>query len=303
MLWIAAQEDNIVSMDIIKSITLNQISLSQLMDFTESDLGSIRANSVKKFFTRINNINDRKCKNIWNISKKERICLITYDDPYFPQKLRSLDSNRTSLLYHKGERLPFDSCIAIVGTRNCSTRAAEFTRELSRKVAQQGDKVVAGLALGIDTIAHRGALSVGGKSIAVLPWMSNTSPKSNWRLLDEITKSGFSIGDTFFNTQGMYAAGKFVHRNEIISGISDVLVAVESGIGGGTTHQVEIAKKQKRPIITLEPPKDNERAYDGFENFVDLGAHPVKSVEEALDMIEKLRTTKVEMDTTLSDFR
>ena len=302
MLWIGAQEDSIVPFDIMKIVIPQRISLSKLMDLSESELPGVSANNIKKFFVRTKNIDERKYQRIWSNTRRENICLITYDDPYFPKKLKTLSTNRTILFYHKGERLPFEKCIAIVGTRNCSTKAAEFTRELSRKVAQQGNIVVAGLALGLDTVAHRGALSVGGKSIAVLPWIFNPSPRSNWKLLDEITKNGFAISDTFLNTEGMRAAGKFVHRNEIISGISDVLVAVESTTSGGTTHQVQIALKQKKPIITLEPSKENAFAYEGFEKFVDLGANPVKSVEEAFTLIEKLRNEKVEIDTTLSDF-
>lgn len=303
MLWIATQEDQLIPIDIIRHITSKQISLSKLFDFTVDELPTIEAKSVRKFFDRAQKIDEKKCQNIWNSIQSSDISLITYEDMYFPEKLKKLVSNKTVILYHKGTPIPFENCIAIVGTRDCSTYAAEFTRELSQKVAQAGYTVVAGLALGIDTIAHRGALRAGGKTIAVLPWMFNPTPKSNRKLLDEIMHSGFAISDTYFNTEGMMAKGKFVHRNEIISGISDILVAVESGITGGTTHQVEIALRQGRPVITLEPEIDNEHAYKGFEKFVKMGAIAVKSVDDALELIKSKKLPKPSSpNTTLLEF-
>jgi DNA protecting protein DprA len=299
MLWIAAQEDHLVPIQIINYAQENGISMTQILDLSNEELSGIDSSSVKRFFEKTEKIDEKKYRNIWDNVYRHKINMIFYDDYKFPQQLKSAKGNTTVLLYHDGEELPFENCVAVVGTRNCSTHAAEFTRELSRTLVQEGYVVVAGLALGIDMIAHRGALSAGGKTIAVLPWMYSPTPKSNYRLLEEIKENGFAISDTFFNTEGMMAKARFVHRNEIISGISDFLIAVESGITGGTRHQVEIALRQKKTVIVPEPLKENKTAYEGFEKFVELGAIPVTSIEEILSII---KNTKQYKDTTLLEF-
>jgi DNA processing protein len=286
MLWIAAQEDSLMPKEIVDYAIKNRISLSEILEYSEDDFKGVTAQSVKRFFEKTNNIDVTKYGNIWNSAYEQEVRLITYDDIYFPKKLRELESQSTILLYHKGAGLSFENCIAVVGTRNCSTYGAEFARSVSRKIAESGHTVVAGLATGIDAIAHRGALSVGGKTIAVLAWMFNPYPKENRKLLEEITNDGFAISDTYFTNQSGLARAKFVHRNEIISGISDVLIAVESSVTGGTVHQVQIAKRQKKLVLTLEPEEENTVAYKGFEKFVELGAVPVKSVEQVMTIIE-----------------
>jgi DNA processing protein len=286
-LWIASQEDQLIPMEIIKFAVENRISLSELLDYDQQDLPHISAKSISLFLENRDKIDVNKCQNIWDKIQEQKIRVITYDDPLFPQYLRDLPSNRTVLLYHKGKELSFQNCVAIVGTRNCSTKASEFARELSMQVAEKDYTVVAGLALGIDAIAHRGALKTGGKTIAVLPWMYNPPPQVHKQLLSEIQESGASISEVFFSSGTYMDRIKFVQRNTIISGISDVLIAVESSITGGTIRQVEIATRQQKTVVVVEPEKENKSAYDGFEKFVELGAIPSTSIEQILHIIEK----------------
>jgi len=141
--WIAAQEDNWVPLEIVKYAVKNQISFSKLLDLSEKDFTGISSSKLRSFFDKTKNIIGKKYQNIWNRAREENICIISYDDLNFPEKLKHIDSIRSILLYHKGEQLPLEKCVAIVGTRNCSTRAAEFTRNLSRDVAKNGFIVIA----------------------------------------------------------------------------------------------------------------------------------------------------------------
>jgi len=303
ILWIGVQEEQIFPKEIANYAINNKISFIDLLEYTEKDFVGISASSVKKFFEKTEKINVDRYQNIWNNIHANNTDLIPYDHIEFPAKLRELETSPTILLYRRGEKIPHDNCIAIVGTRNCSAYAAEFTRILSSTVAKEGNIVVAGLAAGIDTVAHRGALNAGGKTIAVLAWMYDPYPKENRRLLEEITHNGFALSDTYFTTQGSLARAKFVHRNEIISGISDILVAVESSNTGGTVHQVEIAKRQNKTIITLEPQDDNPTAKKGFNRFLELGAIPVNSVEDVLEILNKRSIEKEKQEKiTLKDF-
>jgi len=302
ILWIASQEDRVIPLEIVKFAVKEEIALSRLLDYTESDFKGISASSISVFMNCTKTINIQKYQNIWTGVQYEKVCLIPYDDQYFPTKLKKLKSNDVILLYHKGERIPFTNCVAIVGTRNCSTHAATLTWELSRKVAQMGFTVVAGLAIGIDSAAHRGAISVGGKTIAVLPWMSQPYPKDNHRLVDEITRNGFVISDTFYSTKGILDRGKFVHRNSIISGISDILIAVESHDSAGTRWQVEIAIEQNKPVVAVEPEENNERAYKNFEKFVDMGAIPAKTTDKIIELIQKTKNENLKHESSLLQF-
>lgn len=303
-LWIAAQEDQLIPFEMVQFAIKKHIPLLELLEYEGNDFEGVSSKTIGSFLTKRETIDVTKYQQIWDRAQEQRVCLITYDDPAFPQNLKDLESNKTVLLYHKGLDIPLTNCVAIVGTRNCSTHAAEFTRELSRKVAQSGHIVVAGLARGIDSYAHRGAISVGGKTIAVLPWMFNPYPKEHECLLKEVCRNGVAISETFFTTRGQLNKARFVFRNAIISGISDVLVAVESSTTGGTIWQVEIARKQNRPVIAIEPESDNVEAYRGFEKFVDMGAMPAKSVEQTLQLIEKNKPTKEQKTETklLSEF-
>jgi len=297
-LWIASQEDQLIPMEIIKFAVENRISLSELLDYEQQDLHGISAKSVSLFLEKRDKIDVNKCQNTWDRIQEQKIRMIPYDDPLFPQYLRDLQSNRTVLLYHKGKELSFQNCVAVVGTRNCSLKASEFARDLSMQVAENGYTVVAGLALGIDAIAHRGALKAGGKTIAVLPWMYNPPPQVHQQLLYEIQENGSAISEVFFSTKTFLDRIKFVQRNAIISAISDVLIAVESSVTGGTIRQVEIATRQGKTVVTVEPDKENKAAYDGFEKFVELGAIPSKSIEQILHIIEKTIEEKNKKSTT-----
>ena len=97
MLWIATQEVQMIPIDIIKHAVSKQISLSKILDFTVDDFKGIEAKSVRKFFERTQKIDERKCANIWNVVQSNNYSLITYDDPYFPQLLRDVESNKTIL--------------------------------------------------------------------------------------------------------------------------------------------------------------------------------------------------------------
>jgi len=302
MLWIAAQEDHLIPIQIMDYALKNGISMIKILDFVKEDLITIHPNVVKRFFEKIEKIDEKKYRSIWNKVYENKTQMVFYDDYRFPQQLKMAKGNNSVLLYHEGENLPFEKCVAVVGTRNCSTHASEFTRELSRALVEEDHIVVAGLALGIDTIAHTGALSAGGKTIAVLPWMHDPTPKSNYRILEEIKENGFAISDTFLNTVGMMAKGKFVHRNEIISGISDYVIAVESGMTGGTRHQVEIAIHQEKIVMVPEPLLENKVAYEGFEKFVELGAKPVKTIDDIFDIMRNENKKKNFKDTTLLEF-
>lgn len=212
------------------------------------------------------------------------INLITYYSANYPEKLRGIP-NPPFLLYHKGELMDFTNCVAIVGTRNLSHYGHKRTREISGIIAENGYKIVSGLARGTDTEAHCGALDVGGKTIVILAGhIDEVYPKENLKLVSDIVKSGavFSEISTFEKTH----KARFIERNRLTSGISECLIVIESNGNGGTLQQINLAFKQGRKVFVMEPLKTDKQATEGFKKFIKLGATPFDSPDVILEFLK-----------------
>ena len=212
--------------------------------------------------------------------------MIRYVDKDYPEALRAIE-NPPLVLLHRGGLTNFSNCIAMAGTRNPSAYGRIMSRKIAKYLAEQGYTIVSGLARGIDEWAHCGALEARkGKSIAVLAWLDPIYPEEHTDLAVDLQKRGAIIGENFQQPYNKSTPAKFVQRNRITSGISQCVIAIESDEEGGTVHQVKIALSQKRKVFALQP-QGNERAKRGFKLFVDMGAVPVKSPKEILDVLKK----------------
>jgi len=226
------------------------------------------------------------------------IDLITYYSENYPEKLRSI-SNPPFLLYHKGELMEFTNCVAIVGTRNLSHYGHKRTREISGIIAENGYKIVSGLARGTDTDAHCGALDVGGKTIAILAGhINDVYPKENLKLVSDIVKSGavFSEISTFEKTH----RARFIERNRLTSGISECLIVIESNGSGGTLQQINLAINQGRKVFVMAPLKTDEQVTEGFKKIIRLGATPFDSPDTILEFLKNKKPEPRHV--TLDDF-
>jgi len=287
LLWIGSQEYKLIPRDIVLFGLKNKKTMFELLTADVSFFNGVNNKTLEKFLQNRENIPFEQYHKIYDQMKKDHVNLITCCDPLFPSYLKESDQQgHPILLYHQGEKMKFDNCVAVVGTRNCSTQAVEFARELGRGLSEIGYVIVAGLARGIDAAAHRGAISIGGMTIAVLPWFHQPYPPEHERLLEEIKKNGCVISENFFQSK-FTDKYKFIERNSIISGISNVVIAVESSFSGGTRWQVEIALAQGKQVIAMEPEKDNELAYDGFRKFLQKGAKKASTIPEAIEIIKR----------------
>src|SRR3989337_2001970 len=236
-------------------------------------------------------------------AKKEGIRIIRYVDEDYPQLLKAAADYSHAfqdpplILFNKGTLLNFDNCVGIVGTRNCSFHGHMMARKLGRAVARLGYTVVSGLARGVDTEAHCGALEVpGGKTVSVLAWMNPVYPAENTELSNDIVARGALLSERYLpgTKFGRTAPGNFVERNRIISGISRCIIAVESGPEGGSVHQARIAKAQGRRVFVVKPKRGNKRALEGFKLFMSMGATPIDSIKPVAEYLRSNQTGKVE---------
>ena len=178
--------------------------------------------------------------------------LLILDDGVYPELLREIYDPPITL-YVKGawEVCLKQPCIAVVGSRRCSTYGQNAALMLARDLAQRGVTVVSGFARGIDAAAHRGALEAGGRTVAVLgTGMGEFYPRDHKRLADEILDRGGAVV-TQFPLGTPPVAENFPYRNRIISGLSLGVVVVEAAENSGSLITARLAIEQNREVFAV----------------------------------------------------
>jgi DNA processing protein len=207
--------------------------------------------------------------------------IIPLSDKRYPAALREIFSP-PYIIYMKGSLLPEDeNAIGIVGSRKGTDYGKRVTFEVAKELAASGITVISGLALGLDAEAHHGALSGGGRTIAVLAnGLDTIYPASNNSLGLQIIENGCLISE---QPPGMPPLKQnFPARNRIISGLSKGILVTEAGEGSGTLHTASFALEQNRQIYAVPGPIYNPLA-KGPNNLLKRGA---KAVTEAQDILE-----------------
>jgi DNA processing protein len=224
--------------------------------------------------------------------------LLTAGSAEYPRLLKTIDGP-PSLLYVRGELMPRDAlAIALVGSRHCTHYGLRTAERLAGSLARIGFTVVSGLARGIDGAAHRGAISAGGRTIAVLAsGVGNIYPPEHVDLANRILQSGALISEMPTSFEPM--AGLFPQRNRIISGMSLGVVVVEAAQRSGALITARHAKEQNREVLAVPGPVDS-LASRGCHALLRDGATLVESADDVLDalgpLMEEIRPTS---DTTL----
>ncbi|MBW2036378.1 MAG: DNA-protecting protein DprA [Deltaproteobacteria bacterium] len=217
-----------------------------------------------------------------NLVKKSGFKIITFSDPDYPSLLRHIH-DPPPVLYIYGKLRPDSLNIAIVGSRNATSYGRTVTERLSGDLARRGFTVVSGMAQGIDSAAHIGALSAGGETIAVLGCgLGTIYPAQNKGLFHRIAQSGAVISEFPFLTPP--EAHNFPIRNRIISGLSLGTVVVEATNKSGSLITARLAAEQGREVFAVP---------GSVTSFKSMGTHRlikegVKLVENVNDIIEEL---------------
>lgn len=178
--------------------------------------------------------------------------VLILDDGTYPALLREIHDPPITL-YVKGEwRYCLDQpCIAIVGARRCSTYGQNAASMLARDLAERGVTIISGLARGIDQAAHRSALDVGGRTVAVMgTGFDDIYPKEHKKLAEEILdKRGALVSEFPLGTPP--AAQNFPYRNRVISGLSHGVVIVEAAEQSGSLITARLAMEQNREVFAV----------------------------------------------------
>jgi DNA processing protein len=208
--------------------------------------------------------------------------LITYQDSLYPRSLLNI-YDFPPFLYTKGLLKEDDVNIAVVGSRMASTYGKFSTQRLCRELAIKGITVVSGLARGIDSAAHKGALTGRGRTIAVLGCgLDTVYPPENQELYEEIVNKGAVITEYSFGTPP--SGSNFPARNRIISGVSLGVVVVEANEKSGSLITAKLALEQGREVFAV-PGSIDSAGSRGTHKLIKQGAKLIENVYDILDEI------------------
>ena len=210
------------------------------------------------------------------------VTIVTSRDPLYPPRLLAADDH-PAYLYVKGSLDGDDVCVAVVGSRAASTYGKYTTERLCRELALRGVTVVSGLARGIDSAAHRGALAGKGRTVAVLGCgLDVVYPPENESLCGEIARQGALVSEFPLGTPPN--APNFPARNRIISGISLGVVVVEASQKSGSLITARIALEQGREVFAV-PGSIDSSGSRGTNQLIKQGAKLVENVDDILEEI------------------
>ena len=213
------------------------------------------------------------------------IAATSHGGPGYPQALHD-DPEPPAVLFSRGDlaRLDAHRRVAIVGTRSCTRYGIEVARELGESLAVAGASVVSGLAVGIDSAAHAGALAVGGAPpVAVVgSGLDVVYPRANAGLWQRVAGEGLLLSEAPMGAQP--ERWRFPARNRIIAGISEVVVVVESHESGGSLSTADEALERGVQVLAV-PGSIHSPASVGTNRLIADGSMPVCRTADVLELL------------------
>jgi DNA processing protein len=200
----------------------------------------------------------------------------------YPAQLNNIPNPPTQL-YVMGDISNFSASnmIAIVGSRRVTPYGRQVTQQLTSDLVKHNFVIVSGLALGVDSIAHRSCLDKGGKTIAVLPsGLDKIYPASHHNLAKEILANGGTLVSEYADGEPPLK-NHFIARNRIVSGIGQGVLVTEAAAKSGTLHTANFALDQGKSVMAV-PGNITSPLSQGTNNLIKTGATPVTSVDDVL---------------------
>lgn len=182
--------------------------------------------------------------------------------------------------------------VAIVGSRKSTAYGQAVTYRLAGDLARAGVVIISGLALGVDSIAHRAALEANGTTVAVIGTsLDQISPPSHTNLARQITNSGGTLISEYARNDPV-CLKNFIFRNRIVSGLADILLITEATVKSGSLHTARFALEQGKTVMAV-PGNITSPTSEGCNNLIKSGAVPVTGTSDvffALKMDPSLQT-------------
>lgn len=226
---------------------------------------------------------------------KQGHILVTILDRRYPERLRGIHQ-APPVLFARGSLRPDDTAVSVVGSRKASDRGLSIAATVARELVTRGVTVVAGLALGIDTAAHRAALAAEGRTVAIIgTGINKIYPAANRDLHEEISRQGLLLSQ--FWPDAPPQKHTFLMRNATMSGYGQATVVVEAGEKSGTRAQARMAVEHGRPVILTDlVVEQNEwaKALIGRP-----GVHAAGDLRSLLNIVDKLISKNTDIEAEL----
>jgi DNA processing protein len=255
-------------------------SAEAVLRSSERDLCDVEGIDTGTARNIVKSADDSKADEQLRLCQKSGVHIVHYWDASYPELLKKI-YDPPILLYVKGA-LPVknEKTLAVVGMRKASHYGNSVAEKLSKEMAEHGITVVSGLARGIDSWAHRGALKGGGRTVAVFGCgLDTVYPPENGVLAGDIAQCGALISEFPMNTEPL--AGHFPRRNRIISGLSSGTVVVEAGERSGALITAFMALDQGREVFAVPGSVQSYRS-KGTHRLIREGAKLVENLDDVL---------------------
>lgn len=217
--------------------------------------------------------------------------IIEYSSKLYPERLREID-NPPSRLYALGNIDIINNYgIAVVGSRTNTQYGEKMCKTFTKNLVEYDLNIISGLAIGIDSIAHKTCLKNSGKTIAVLPsGFENIYPEINRPLAKEILDNhGVLISE--YEPKIEPDSKKFVERNRIVAGLGIGTLVVEAGERSGTSITVRHTKVQGKPVFSIPSSLENIKGKT-TNNLIKNGSYLVTNVKDILDVYKNIEFKK-----------
>ena len=228
-------------------------------------------------------------KNLSQVKKVKKDCvkngikILTFESPYYPEMLKHISAPPYVLYTRSRSRIDLNQymCIAMVGNRKSSNYGNAVAEDIAYGVSSNGFVVVSGMAEGIDSASHKGALLSGGITVAVAGrGLDDAYPRFNRQLMEEIIQTGMVISEYPPETEPKRQ--NFPERNRIISGICSGTVVVEAPKRSGSLITANYALEQNRDVFAIPGDITREKS-EGTNNLIKEGAYPVTSARDIVE--------------------
>lgn len=235
---------------------------------------------------------------------------IEFSDEQYPRLLRNIKNPPKQLYILGNAELLNNYGIAVIGSRNCTEIGAKNARKFAEQLSSVGICINSGMARGIDTQAHIGAMKEAGKTVAVLGCgLNNIFPKENTKLFNDILENGGAIISEYEPNEEAESK-KFIQRNRIVSGMSIGVLVVEAAINSGTGITARFARQEGKPVFAI-PHNINEKLGKGTNHLLQLGAKCVLDAQNILDeyiflkdlKIHNLNETKLDLNKIPNEYK
>lgn len=221
-----------------------------------------------------------------------KLKIIEFEDKLYPENLRKIDNPPKKIYANGNIEILNSNCISIIGSRKNTKYGEKWCEKFVKEFVKYDLKIVSGMALGIDKIAHSSAIKYGGKTIAVLPsGLEKVYPMENLNLYNQIILNGGCVISEY-EPEVEAISKRFLERNRIVSGLSIATVVVEAAYRSGTSVTAKMAQRQGRDVFCIPGSLDNPKSI-GTNNLIKEFAKIAISPEDIINNYNFLHKKEV----------